>query len=145
MCIKFWIVVFDRILNQKYIYIYIFICIINVGIVILTSNCIPSSVHNGLQYKQSVSQSYLVHVKRFLILSANFRDVCFFLSIFHKSVELLFYSCPAVRSDENAVLTNVNPHRPFYHFNRLNIFFTLLLYLLFFLQPLILYLITSLF
>lgn len=57
---------------------------------------------------------------------------------FHKSVELLFYSCPGVSSDENAVLTNVNPHGPFYHFNRLIIFFTLLLYLLFFLQPLIL-------
>lgn len=82
MCIKFWIVVFDRILNQKNIYI--FICIINVGIVILTSNCIPSSVHNGLQYKQSVSQSYLVHVKRFLILSANFRDVWFFCQFFIK-------------------------------------------------------------
>lgn len=46
----------------------------------------------------------------------------FLCQFFHKSVELLFYSCPAVSSDENAVLTNVNPHGPFYHFNRLNIF-----------------------
>lgn len=68
-------------------------CIINVCIVILTSNCIPSSVHNGLQNKQSVSQSYLVHVKRVLILSANFEEICF-LSIFSYKcgITLLFVS-----------------------------------------------------
>lgn len=69
----------------------------------------------------------------------------FLCQFFHKSVELLFYSCPAVSSDENAVLTNVNPHGLFYHFNRLIIFLRYYYICYFFLQPLILYSITSLF
>lgn len=62
-------------------------------------------------------------------------------------MQLLFYSCPAVNSDENAVLTNVNPHTPFNDsiiFSiRVKQFCTISLYLVVLLHPLILYTMTN--
>lgn len=62
-------------------------------------------------------------------------------------MQLLFYSCPAVNSDENAVLTNVNPHTPFNDsiiFSiRVKQFCTISLYSVVLLHPLILYTMTD--